>query len=125
MHASSAFTRPSIASARDPFITLASIEYFENKRAGALEGWKKVTSETEASELETLGYGIYADRDNAALIKTLEIYESETFFRGVHMKNKAIWENRDKFGEGWRVPGSTSFAFLKVVGGFLGRGEMG
>lgn len=116
---SSAFTRPEIMKATDPWITYASIEYKDGKRAEALEGWKHVTSETEKNEPETLSYGIHKNKDHAETIKTLEVYANLAYFKEVHIPSKAVQENKAKYGDEIRV--SLKHAFLKLVAGYLGK----
>lgn len=116
---SSAFTRPDVAKATDPWICYASIEYKEGKRAEALEGWKTVTSETEKLEPGTLSYGIHENKEHAETIKTIEVYADQEYFKKVHVTSKAVQENKEKYGDEIRV--SLKHAFLKLVGGHFGK----
>jgi quinol monooxygenase YgiN len=114
---SSSFVRPEVTQAKDPYITYASIDYKEGKRAEALEGWKTVTSETHKNEPGTLGYAITTDQGNVNNVKTIEVYASEQYFKDVHVPSKQVAENKERFGDQIRV--SIKFAFLKLEAGFL------
>lgn len=116
---SSAFTRPEAAKATDPFITYASIEYKEGKRAEALGGWKNVASETETNEPKTLSYNIYKNKDHPETIKTLEVYADQTYFKEVHVPSNAVQQNLKRYGNEIRV--SLKHAFLKLVAGYLAK----
>ncbi|KAF2651219.1 hypothetical protein K491DRAFT_637816 [Lophiostoma macrostomum CBS 122681] len=114
---SSAFVRPEVAQAKDPFITYASIDYKEGKREEALEGWKTVTTETHNNEPETLAYAILKEQANANNIRTIEVYASEKYFKEVHVPSKQVTENKAKYGDEVRV--SIKHVFLKLEAGFL------
>jgi quinol monooxygenase YgiN len=114
---SSSFVRSEIIKASDPYITYATITYKEGTREDALGGWKTVTSETQKNEPETLSYGIAKDKGSELVIKTLEVYANEKYFREVHAPSKAVAENKAKYGD--QVRTSIKFAFLKFIGGYL------
>lgn len=114
---SSSFVRSETIQANDPYITYATITYKEGTREGALGGWKTVTSETQNNEPETLSYGIAKDQGSELVVRTLEVYTNENYFRNVHAPSKAVSENKAKYGDQIRT--SIKFAFLKLVGGYL------
>ncbi|KAF2264444.1 hypothetical protein CC78DRAFT_568364, partial [Lojkania enalia] len=116
---SSSFARPECATATDPYIAYASIDYKEGTRDEALQGWKYVTSETQNNEPDTLGYGILKDKANTITINSVELYANETYFREVHAKSKAVQDNRAKYGE--QVRTAFRLALLKHVAGYLHR----
>ncbi|ORY09229.1 hypothetical protein BCR34DRAFT_487621 [Clohesyomyces aquaticus] len=120
---SSAFVRPEITQCSDPFIAYASIDYKEGSRAGALDGWKKVTSETQNNEAHTLGYAILKDKSNDKTVSTVEVYANETFFKEVHARSKAVADNKAKFGEGHRT--AFKLTLLKLVAGYFYKEKSG
>lgn len=114
----SSFVRPSLLTATsDPFIAAATIEYKSGKKEEGLQGWRKVTQETQKSEPEALGYYVASQHDNADVVRIVEFYPSEEYFRNVHAKSQCVLENRQKFGEGYRE--TFKFVLLKMVAGFL------
>ena len=113
------FTRPGIVHAKDPWICYAAIKYKEGKRAVALEPWKHVASETEKNEAETLSYAILKDSGNPEIIRTLEVYASQEYFKDVHVPSKAVQENVKSYGN--EIRESIQHVFLQYRGGFLGR----
>jgi quinol monooxygenase YgiN len=115
------YTRPEISSCADPYIAVGSLEYKEGKRVEALEGWKKVASETEMNEGDTLSYGIYKNREHPETVKVVEFYRSEEYFKQVHVPSKAIQENLQKYGN--EIRASVSHVWLKHVAGFLVKGK--
>ncbi|KAF2271420.1 uncharacterized protein EI97DRAFT_428239 [Westerdykella ornata] len=117
---SSAFSRSKIAEASDPFIAYAEIGYQDGTIHGALEGWSAVTKETQERESDSLAYYIVKDKENDVTIRTFEVYISEAYCRGVHFKNKAVFENRAKYGD---IRTYFRPVFLKLVAGWLGRSE--
>jgi quinol monooxygenase YgiN len=114
---SSAFVRPEVTQASDPFICHASITYKPGKRDEALEGWKTVTSETQKNEPETLGYAIVKDQQNENVIQSFEVYSSQQYFKEVHVPSKAVQENVKQYGNEIRV--SLTHALLKLEAGYL------
>lgn len=117
--ADASFTRPETANAKDPWICYASIKYTEGKRAAALEQWKHVASETEKNEADTLSYSILRDSGNPEIVRTVEVYSGQEYFKEVHVPSKAVQENTKKFGD--EIQESVQHVFLKYRGGFLGR----
>lgn len=120
---SAAFTRPETSKARNPFVCHASIEYKAGKRAEALEAWKHVTLETEKNESETLSYGNYKDKEHAEIVRTLEIYSSQQYFKEVHVSSKAVQDNLRNFGNEIRV--SIKHVILKLIAGYLAKEKNG
>lgn len=117
----SSFVRPSLMTATsDPFIATATVEYKRGKREEALEGWRKVTQETQKNEPEALAYGVTKAQEDDDIVRIVEFYPSESYFRDVHAKSAAVLENRQKYGEEYRE--SFKFVLLKMVGGFLYNG---
>jgi len=114
----SLFVRPSLLTATsDPFIAAATIEYKRGKRAEALEGWRKVTQETQKNEPDALAYSVVTAQEDADVARIVEFYPSEDYFRNVHAKSPYVLENREKYGEEHRE--DFKFELLKMVAGFL------
>ncbi|KAF2501248.1 hypothetical protein BU16DRAFT_522240 [Lophium mytilinum] len=110
------FTRPESNKASNPYIVFATLDYKDGTRAGAFDGWKAVTSESQNNEPGTLAYAILKDKDQENTIRTVEVYESEKYLWDVHAKSAAVTNNKAKYGD---IRTNLKFAFLKVVAGYL------
>ena len=113
-----AFTKPTVGSLKDPYISFARIEYQPGKRQDALPFWKKVFDET-MDESGTFVFGLAVDEEkDHDVLYTLQTYESENYLREVHLKqNKAVQGSKATLE--WSV--GVKHNVLKLVGGYLAR----
>jgi quinol monooxygenase YgiN len=113
----SSFTRDNITEVSDPFIAYAIVEYKDNTIDEALKGWRRVTEESEENETDTFAYAIGRCKDKENVVRTLEVYASEKYFREVHCRGNAVAENRAKYGPEIRV--AFKAHLLRLVGGWF------
>ena len=113
-----AFTKPSVSTLEDPYISFARIEYKPGKREDALPFWKKVFDET-MGESGTYVFGLAIDEQkDHDILYTLQTYENENYLREVHLKqNKAVQGSKATLE--WSV--GVKHNVLRLVGGHLSR----
>lgn len=112
----SSFTRPETTDINDPFILIATFDYKEGTRAGALEGWQDLTYAIQSTDPGTFVYTVAKDPKNSDRVGSVAVYESEEYFWDVHVPNPAIGANKAKYGD---IRTKTDLAYFKIVGGFL------
>jgi quinol monooxygenase YgiN len=114
--ATSSFTRPETSNITDPFVLIATFDYKENTRAGALDGWQDLTSAIFPTDPGTFVYTVAKDPMNADRVGSVAVYESEKYFWDTHVPNPAIGANKAKYGD---IRTKTDLAYFKIVGGYL------
>ncbi|KAJ4245271.1 hypothetical protein NW762_014141 [Fusarium torreyae] len=114
--ATSYFTRPETSTVIDPFILIATFDYKENTRAGALDGWQDLTSAIHPTDPGTFVYTVAKDPQNPDRVGSVAVYESENYFWDVHVPNPAIGANKAKYGD---IRTKTDLAYFRMVGGYL------
>ncbi|KAM0313372.1 hypothetical protein ACHAPQ_012052 [Fusarium lateritium] len=114
--ATSSFTRPETSNFIDPFILIATFDYKENTRAGALDGWQDLTSAIHPTDPGTFVYTVAKDPQNPDRVGSVAVYESEMYFWDVHVPNPAIGANKAKYGD---IRTKTDLAYFRMVGGYL------
>ncbi|KAJ4052067.1 hypothetical protein NW756_001502 [Fusarium oxysporum] len=114
--ATSSFTRPETSQIIDPFILIATFDYREDTRDGALEGWQDLTSAIFPTDPGTFVYTVAKDAVNADRVGSVAVYESEKYFWDTHVPNPAIGANKAKYGD---IRTKTDLAYFNIVGGYL------
>ncbi|KAI8412381.1 hypothetical protein FOFC_05638 [Fusarium oxysporum] len=114
--ATSSFTRPETSQIIDPFILIATFDYREDTRDGALEGWQDLTSAIFPTDPGTFVYTVSKDAVNADRVGSVAVYESEKYFWETHVPNPAIGANKAKYGD---IRTKTDLAYFNIVGGYL------
>ncbi|KAM0420979.1 hypothetical protein ACHAPT_011222 [Fusarium lateritium] len=113
----SSYARSEVLNANDPYILIATFDYKEGLRAGALDGWQSVTSACQQRQPGTYVYVVSKDPKNADRVATVAVYESEKYFWDVHATDQAIVDNKVKYGPEIRT--KTDLEYFKLVAGFL------
>jgi quinol monooxygenase YgiN len=114
--ATSSFSRPETTNLVDPFILIATFDYKEGTRAGALDGWQDLTSAIFPTDPGTFVYTVAKDPVNPDRVGSVAVYESEKYFWDVHVPNPAIGANKAKYGD---IRTKTDLGYFKIVGGYL------
>ena len=116
VHITSSYSRPEVLEHKDPYILIASFEYKENTRAGALSGWQNVTSACQQTEDGTFVYVVGKDPKNALRVGSLAVYDSEQYFWEVHATGRGVVDNKAKYSD---IRTKTQLSYFKIVAGFL------
>ena len=111
------FGRAPMATAEDPYVVLATLKYASEADAEkGVELWKVSVDATERDEQETLAYVVGKGIEHPSQLTFAEAYESEKFFRDVHMKSdgllKAVEADKERKPE-------MQLWMLKKVAGYL------
>ncbi|KAJ9637865.1 hypothetical protein H2199_007360 [Coniosporium tulheliwenetii] len=112
----SSFTRAEIVQHADPYVVFATLGYKEGTMQQALEGWESLVASVKQQEPGTLYYGIMKDKDNAAKLQAVEVYESGNAFRQVHAKGEALTA---KFKRDSDISTGVQLVFLKLAAGYF------
>jgi hypothetical protein len=113
------FIRPEIATHEDPYVVLQNIDFGEGKLNLSLPFLKQVVI-TSKNEAGTLLSASYTDPSSSTRLFTLEASASRDYFMDVHSASQAYLNNEKNSGA---TENGTSFAFLKMKGGFLYKGK--
>ncbi len=112
------FTKPQVATAKNPFVVFANIDYKPGTAETSLQYWEKVATTSENEETGTLSYALCKENSNLDRLHTVEVYESEQYLWEVHAKSEAIATSVQNTKD---IRAGLNRAFLKVVGGFFHR----
>jgi quinol monooxygenase YgiN len=84
------FSKPGILSAREPYITLESLDYKEGAMPSSLDQWKQAFTHTEENEKGWLSGHLMKNTDSENRLHILEVFESERYYSNTHAKNSVI-----------------------------------
>lgn len=114
------FSHPEVDIREDAYFVLATLHYRQGTAAAAIDGFEKVCEHSKANEPGCLSYNVL--RSSAASqedeIRTLEVYESESYLWDVHAKSDVV-KNNVAMQQDTRV--RTDLVFLKKVKGYISR----
>lgn len=116
-HAVQGFTRDALATQKNPYVVLATLQYSsEGDAQKAISEWGPEVTTNEKEEQGTLSYAIGADVEHANRLTFVEAYESESYLKDVHMKSAGLTKMMEAEKE--RKP-EMKLWFLKHVAGYL------
>jgi len=115
------FARPELRSLsleKKPAVVMANFGFKASTLSHAVEGWGELIAYSEKTEPQTWGYTVMED-NQSNMLRTVEVYESWEFVKGVHLKSQAIKANAEHNGKD--RTGEIGAVELKAVDGFFGR----
>lgn len=118
LQSDAAFTRPTISDHASPYIVFATLNYKPGTRDTAIEGFAQVCRVSEKPEPGTLSYNILSNKSELDIIRTVEVYESESYLWDVHAKSDAVQGNGAATKD---MRTNLELVFLKMVAGYFHR----
>ncbi|KAK2775868.1 phenylacetyl- ligase [Colletotrichum kahawae] len=101
---------------KDPWVIIAELGYQPGGSKTSIPYWQGVVNEGRENEEGTLVYGLARDSDDSEKLWTVEVYESETYLKDVHVKSTAIAESIKNTKH---LRTGLTWTFLKWKDGFL------